>query len=103
MSLREEGREGWREGGEGGEGAMMLGRERVSVDEWRVDEGNERGRDGARERGRDEASGGGIGRGRKGVSKGASEGGKHQGMHHEEGTIQYTVYSQTIPQRGLYP
>ena len=43
--------------------------------------------DGARERGRDEASGGGIGRGRKGVSKGASEGGKHQGMHHEEGTI----------------
>ena len=49
MSLREEGREGWREGGEGGEGAMMLGRERVSVDEWRVDEDNERGRDGTRD------------------------------------------------------
>ena len=50
------GREGMREGGDGGreagrEAGMMLCRERVSVEEervegGRVDEGNERGRDG---------------------------------------------------------
>ena len=73
---RERGRENgsgrWREGARGGrEEAMMIGRERVSVQEGRVDrgrvaEGNERGRDGPRhgrregKRGREEASGGGI-------------------------------------------
>ena len=62
-------RGGWREGGEGGEGgrevareeAMMLYRERASVEEEREregglmkgmsEEGTERGMDGARERG----------------------------------------------------
>ena len=42
---REGGREGGREQGEGVE-AMMLGRQRAQVEEGRVDEGNERGRDG---------------------------------------------------------
>ena len=45
--------------------------------------------------GREEASGGGIERGMEG-----SKGGKLQGRYPEEGTGQYTVYSQTIPQRG---
>ena len=82
----EGGRKGGREQGKGGrEEAIMLGRQRASVEEGRVDEGNERGRDG----GREEASGGGIGRGREGNLK-----------YPEDGTGQYTVYSQTIPQRG---
>ena len=42
---------------------MMLGSQRASVEEGRVDEGNERGRDG----GREEASGGGIERGKEGA------------------------------------
>ena len=46
--------------------------------------------------GREEAIGGGIERGRKG----AREGRKLQGRYPEEGTGQYTVYSQTIPQCG---
>ena len=41
------GREGMREGMEGGrEAGMMLCRERASVEEERVEGGNERGRDG---------------------------------------------------------
>ena len=51
-------------GTEGGrEEAMMLGSQRASVEEGRVDEGNERVRDG----GREEASGGGIDRGKEGA------------------------------------
>ena len=52
----ERGKEGWREqGSKGREEAIMLGRDRALVEEGRVergrvDEGNERGRDGARER-----------------------------------------------------
>ena len=66
---REKGSERWREGGRGGrEEAMMIGRERVSVEEGRVEggrvaEGNERGREGPRHgrcEGREEASGGGT-------------------------------------------
>ena len=63
---------------------MMLCRERASVEEervegGRVDEGNERGRDGTgygrpRERGEEEASGGWIERGRKGVWEEGREG-----------------------------
>ena len=75
------GRKGGREGGRqtgrqgGREAGMMLCRERASVEEerfegGRVDEGNERGRDGTghgrREgKGREEASGGWIERGRE--------------------------------------
>ena len=89
------GREGGREGGrerarEGRYEAMMLGRQRASVEEGRVEEGNERVRDGTRQgQGMKEASGGGIERG-----------GKLQARYPEEGTGQYTVYSRTIPQRG---
>ena len=60
--------------------AMMLDRQRASVDEGRVeggrvDEGNERGRDGTRRgRNREEASGGGIERGREGARKGNIKG-----------------------------
>ena len=59
----------------------MLGRQRAPVAEGRVeggrvDEGNERGRDGTRHgRGREEASGGGIGRGREGPREGTFKGG----------------------------
>ena len=42
--------------------------------------------------GREEASGGGIERGMEGV----------QGRYPEEDTGEYTVYSQTIPQRGPF-
>ena len=49
------------------------------------EEGTGRGMDG----GREEASGGGIVRGREGNFK-----------YPEDGTGQYTVYSQTIPQRS---
>ena len=61
--------EGWREGSRGGrEEAMMLGRERASVEEARdeggwVDKGTERGKDW-----REAASGGGIEREREGAS-----------------------------------
>ena len=52
---------------------MIIGRQRASVDEWRVegwsvDAVDERGRDGrCMDGGREEASGGGIERGRKGA------------------------------------
>ena len=59
------------------------------------EEGTERGMGGGREDGRDEASGGGIEPGR--------EGGKLQRRYPEEGTGQYTVFSQTIPQCGPCP
>ena len=53
----------------------------------RVDEGNERGRDGTRH----------------GQREGGSEQGTViQGRYPEEDTGQYTVYSQTIPQRGPF-
>ena len=107
---------GWdveREGGEGmevgREGGMILGRARASVEEGRIDEGNERGRDGTRHVRREgkkeeEASVGGIERGMDGRNKGAGEkGGKLQGRYVNEGTGQYTDYSQTIPQRGPCP
>ena len=58
------------------------------------EEGTGRGMD----NGREEASGGGIERGME-VEQG-SKGGKLQGRYPDEGTGQYTVYSQTIPQRG---
>ena len=35
-----------------------------------------------------------------GAREQGSKGGKLQGRYPEEGTGQYTVYSQTIPQRG---
>ena len=100
------GREGWRGGREE---AMMIGRERASVEEGRVeggwvDEGNERGRDGTRH---GQRKGKMVGRKRAGEGlseawrEGASEGRKLQGRYPEEGTGQCTVYySQTIPQRG---
>ena len=58
---------------EGREKAMMLGRERASVQEGRVeggwvDKGTERGMDSARERWEEAASGGGIEREREGAS-----------------------------------
>ena len=47
--------------------------------------------------GREEASGGGIERGMEG-----EQGRVIQGRYTEEDTGQYTVYSQTIPQRGPF-
>ena len=47
--------------------------------------------------GREEASGGGIERGMEG-----KQGRVIQGRYPEEETDQYTVYSQTIPQRGPF-
>ena len=64
---------GGREGSRGGrEEAIMLGRERASVEEGRVegewvDEGAERGMDNAMERWEGGASGGGIERGKEGA------------------------------------
>ena len=58
------------------------------------EEGTGRGTDS----GREEASGGGIERGMEGEQ--GSKGGKLQGRYPEEGTGQYTVYLQTIPQCG---
>ena len=71
----------------------MIGRERVSVEEGRVEggrvaEGNEQGRDEPRhgraqgKKGREEASGGGSERGREG----ARERGELQGRYPDEGT-----------------
>ena len=45
--------------------------------------------------------GGWIERGKDGAREQGSKGGKLQGRHPDEGTGQYTVYPQTIPQRGL--
>ena len=76
----------------------MVGREGGRERGWggRVDEGNERGRDGrGMDGGRDEASGRGIERGRE-VAR--DKRGKYQGRYPEVGTGQH--YSQTIPQRG---
>ena len=78
MGGREKGREGRIEG-RGREEAMMLGRERASVEEGRVnggwvDEGNERGRDGMRHGQREGKMGG-----RKRAEEGLSEGGREQG------------------------
>ena len=114
-------KEGWRVGGreqgEDGEGerggreeAMILGRERASVEEgsveggW-VDEGTEPGMDSARERwegGSEQRTdwarkGGSIG------GRGTRAGRKRQGRYPEEGSGQGTVYSQTIPQRSPRP
>ena len=91
---REKGSERWREGARGGrEEAMMIGRERVSVEEGRVEggrvaEGNERGRD-VPSNGRHE----GKKRGRKRAEEELSEegmeqlreGGKHQGRYPHDG------------------
>ena len=89
---------------------MMLGRERASVEEGRVeggwvDEGMEQGWTARGKYGREADSGGGIKREREGASVegGAREGRKLQGRYPEEGTGQCTVYSQTIPQRGPWP
>ena len=74
----EEGREGE---SKGREEAMMLGRQRASVGEWRVGEGwlikltSEEGRDEAwTAGGREEASGGGIELGRAGAREGKFKG-----------------------------
>ena len=56
--------------------------------------------------GREEASGGGIERGTEGArgeGEQIREERKLQGRYPEEGTGQYTVYSQTIPKRGSWP
>ena len=105
---REESRAGGRVEGEreGGEGAMILGRQRASMEEGmvgggRVDEGNERRKDGTRHGRREGGSERRRDCARKGGSKGAREVNfKLQGMYPEEGTGQCTVYSQTISQRG---
>ena len=60
---------------------------------------------GTSEEGRDETwTAGGRKRAEEGLSEeGRGQGsnvGKLQGRYHQEGTDQYTVYSQTIPQRG---
>ena len=107
--------EGGREGPRGGrEEAMMLGRERASVDVGRVeggwvDEGNERGRDGTRH-GQRVGTRGGRKRAEEGLSvegreKGrkGTKGGKETSRYPEEGTGQCTIYSQTTPQRGIWP
>ena len=71
---REKGSERWREGARGGrEEAMMIGRDRMSVEEGRVEggrvaEGNERGRDGPRH-GRREGKKGGRKRAEEGLSE----------------------------------
>ena len=75
----------------------MLDRQRASVEEWRVeggmvDEVDERGRDGTRH-GRRE---GGSERRKRG-----SKGGKLQGMYPEEGTDQYTVFTNHPTTRPL--
>ena len=103
--------EGWREEGGrdrargGREEAMMLGSQRASVEEGRVegrrvDKGNERGRDGTRH-GRRE---GGSEQGEELSEERREQGskvGKLQGRYPKEGTPgQYTVYSHPIPQRG---
>ena len=88
---------------------MMLGRERASVEEGRVeggwvDKGTERGMDSRGKDGREAASGGGIAREREGASGEKEPGrGKLQGRYPEEGTGQCTLYSQIIPQRGPRP
>ena len=97
--------EGDIEKGGGRKEAMVLGRER----QWRKGglregglmkdtrgEGTGRGMDG----GREEANGGGIERGREGEREQGNKEVKRQGRYPEEATDQYTVYSQTIPQRG---
>ena len=91
------GREGRREGGR--EEAMMLCRERASVEEERVDEGNEQGRD-ATEHGRQEGKMGG----RKRAEDGLSEEGREHGSKGERQTSREVVYSQTNPsQTGPCP
>ena len=81
---REKGSERWRDGARGGrEEAMMIGRERVSVEEGRVEggrvaEGNERGRDGPRH-GRREGKRGGRKRAEEGLSEEGMEQLREQG------------------------
>ena len=89
--MKEGGREGGREGRR--QETVMAGRERVSVEEGRVEggrvvEGNERGRDGSRHGWREGKTGGrkraeeGLSEeGREQGSKRAREGGKLQGMY----------------------
>ena len=72
---------------------MMLGRQRASVEEGRVeggrvDEGNERGRDGTRHGQRE---GGSERRRDLARNGGEQKGGKLQGRYHEEGTGQYDM------------
>ena len=89
-------REGGREGREGArEEAMMLCRERASLEEERVDggridEGNERGRDGTGH-GRREGNRGE----RKRAGDGLSEEGREHGSKGERETSREVVYSQT--------
>ena len=92
--------EGWREGGRRGregakEEAMMLCWERASVEEdsvdgGRIDEGNERGRDG-KWHGRREGKTGE----RKRADDGLSEEGREHGSKGERETSREVVYSQT--------
>ena len=58
-----------------------------------IEEGNERGRDGAEREGREAASGGGRELGREGAME---EGGIFHGRYSEEDTGQYTVYSRPL-------
>ena len=74
---------------------MTLGRQRASVEGVRVDEGNERGRDGT-------WTAGGRKRAEEGLSEEwrGSKGGKLQGRYPEEGTGLYTVY--TVPVYSIF-
>ena len=81
--------EGGREGGRGGGGGA--GREQGDGGE----RGNKEVREGGREHGKGGRSGGGI-------ERGMEQGRVIQGRYPEEDTGQYTVYSQTIPQRGPF-
>ena len=104
-SLRRNHQDKTRQGREGREEATMIDRERASVEEGRVeggrvDEGNERGRDGrGMDGGTEEASGGGLNE--EGMEKGSKGGRKTSREYPEEGTGQYTVYSQPSHNEAL--
>ena len=117
--MGEKGREGGTRGGT--EEAMILGRERASVEEGMVkrrgvEEGNGLGRDGTKqgERGGRKQTDEEVGRERRsegdeqgsvaGRGMGVRERGTLQGRYPEEGTGQYTVYSaQNNPQCSPCP
>ena len=95
---REKGSVRWREGARGGrEEAIMIGRERVSVEEGRVEggrvaEGNERGRDGPRH-GRREGKRGGKKRAEEGLSE---EGMEQLREHWREGNFKVGILMRAL-------
>ena len=100
---RQRGRECGREGtgGDGSGGDGKGGEE--TVGEWRGGEGRGGEGRGGEGRGGEEGGEGRGGEGREGRGGEGRGGGKLHGRYPAERTGQYTVYSQTIPQRGPCP